>query len=242
MSILLTYLRRSLLLLCFWLCWKWQRYVVVNGHVLDAVWEQGGGILCLWHNNIPAAAIYCIKNTPRIFSLSSASADGKDVQWVIGRFKKTKAVEGSRNRGGMAAFYQLAKLMRKKGTFFFINPDGSKGPRYRINANGFLMLAKRTQTPIIPLHIGLEHCWELGTWDRARIPKPFSRSYVVFGDPIWLAAPQKKGDTTEQLRQDSATLERTMHLHALRTTQLAKAKVDPVLSDLCREYTAKKSP
>ncbi len=235
-----TLLRRGMIWLCFWLCWRWQRYVVINGHVLESVWQQGGGLLSFWHNNIFSATVHCIKNTPSLFTLISGSKDGKDTQWAVGQFNNHKIVVGSHHSGGFAALYQLIKLMRKKQDFFLVTPDGSKGPRYRINANGFLLAAKRTQTPIIPLHVGIQRCWELGTWDRMRIPKPFAKSYLVCGDPIWLKPLEKKEPLAEQLLADSQYLEQEMNLHALRSLRLANAKIDPVLSKLCEAYTSSK--
>jgi hypothetical protein len=47
-----------------------------------------------------------------------------------------------------------------------------------------VQLARVTGVPVIPLHIRLHAKWELKSWDRFQIPKPFSRVTAVLGMPF----------------------------------------------------------
>jgi lysophospholipid acyltransferase (LPLAT)-like uncharacterized protein len=38
--------------------------------------------------------------------------------------------------------------------------------------------------PIVPLRFTLSRAWELATWDRKRLPLPFSTIHVRFGAPL----------------------------------------------------------
>ena len=45
-------------------------------------------------------------------------------------------------------------------------------------------LAKATGQPILPFHVEAAPAWHARSWDRAQIPKPFSRIAVAVGEPM----------------------------------------------------------
>jgi lysophospholipid acyltransferase (LPLAT)-like uncharacterized protein len=65
--------------------------------------------------------------------------------------------------------------------------DGPIGPIYKVKP-GPVFLARKSGAPLITLHSEPEAFWELGSWDRFRIPRPFTRTLVKFGRPIYLSA------------------------------------------------------
>ena len=64
-----------------------------------------------------------------------------------------------------------------------MTPDGPRGPLYKVKP-GIAMAAKEAQATIIPLTWDADHFWELKTWDKLKLPKPFTCIRVVLGDPI----------------------------------------------------------
>ena len=62
-------------------------------------------------------------------------------------------------------------------------PDGPTGPREVVKA-GVVALARFSGAPIIPVAVGASREWRLGSWDEFRIPKPFARCVVRFGEPM----------------------------------------------------------
>jgi hypothetical protein len=44
------------------------------------------------------------------------------------------------------------------------------------------MLAQLTQSPMLPIAYMASRYWELKTWDKFIIPKPFSRIVIVVGE------------------------------------------------------------
>ena len=54
--------------------------------------------------------------------------------------------------------------------------------------SGVLMLAQKSGYPVIPIAVGLTRFWELRSWDRFRIPKPFSKGYNCWGEPLHVPA------------------------------------------------------
>ena len=69
--------------------------------------------------------------------------------------------------------------------FIVITPDGPRGPARKIS-NGAITLAKITQTPIIPVAWNTSDKWLINSWDKMRIPKPFSKGKIIWGEPIYI--------------------------------------------------------
>ena len=64
-------------------------------------------------------------------------------------------------------------------------PDGPKGP-YKSIANGILMMAMRSGVGICGCKVQPSSYWELKTWDKFCIPKPFSRIDYYIQEPLFL--------------------------------------------------------
>lgn len=146
--------------------------------------------------------------------LISQHSDGEYIAQVIKRFG-FGVIRGSTTRGGMRAVKALVDKA-KAGYPLAITPDGPRGPRFVVQA-GSVYLGKKTQLPIIPAVIGLSSYWELPSWDRFRIPKPFSRALIMYGDPIHI--PPNSGE--EEMEHYRLFLERTMKEMAERVDKLA---------------------
>jgi lysophospholipid acyltransferase (LPLAT)-like uncharacterized protein len=67
------------------------------------------------------------------------------------------------------------KLM--EGAFVAITPDGPRGPVYKFK-RGTAMVAKATKTNLVLVAIKYNHYFTLPTWDRFKIPYPFSKIRV----------------------------------------------------------------
>jgi hypothetical protein len=93
-----------------------------------------------------------------------------------------KAVRGSTTRGGIPALKQLIKLLEQK-TSVAITPDGPLGPPEKIQS-GVVLLAKYSGVPIIPWHYEAASQWRLKSWDRHKIPKPFTAVVESYGEPF----------------------------------------------------------
>jgi lysophospholipid acyltransferase (LPLAT)-like uncharacterized protein len=62
-------------------------------------------------------------------------------------------------------------------------PDGPRGPR-EVLKPGVIALARLSGAPIVPVAVGASPEWRLRSWDEFRIPRPFARCVVRFGEPI----------------------------------------------------------
>lgn len=155
--------------------------------------REGPVIYCLWHNRIfavPAAWRRVTKGRDlRVVVLTSASHDGAMLARAVGVFG-LGSVRGSTSRRAVAALVALRRALQD-GTSVCVTPDGPRGPRYQFQA-GALKLAESTGVPLVPVHVDFSSAWQLKTWDRFRIPKPFSRVTVIFDE--LLAVPGGLGE------------------------------------------------
>ncbi len=79
---------------------------------------------------------------------------------------------------------QAMKSLRA-GEDVAITPDGPRGPRHSV-APGIVKLAQKMDAYILPFHYEASSFWQLGSWDRFEIPKPFSTITFRIGEPFKL--------------------------------------------------------
>lgn len=162
-------------------------------------------IFCLWHNRIlvaAPAASHWLKFRSAVV-LTSASRDGTMLATAIESFQ-LGAIRGSSSRRGAVALVALKKAIQK-GQHIVITPDGPRGPAYQLQP-GIIKLAALTQTPLIPFHVDCNNYWQLDTWDRLCIPKPFSTVNVVFGKEFLF--PSRMGEA--EFEQERKKVEKAM--------------------------------
>lgn len=167
----------------------------------------GPVIYALWHNrlfSVPKAWKRLCGRHRRAVVLTSASHDGDVLSRAIGVFG-IGAVRGSTSRRAVAALVGLRRAL-KEGTDVCLTPDGPRGPRYKLQA-GLVKLAESARAVVVPVHVEFSSCWQLKSWDRFRIPKPFSRVRVIFDEA--LAVPASLADDAfeaERARIESVLL------------------------------------
>jgi lysophospholipid acyltransferase (LPLAT)-like uncharacterized protein len=86
-----------------------------------------------------------------------------------------------------------------------VTPDGPKGPGFRVHP-GTIYIAQRSGVPIVPITNSAKNRWSLSSWDRFLIPKPFSRTVIILGRPIYV----RPESTPEQLEEKRKELEQRM--------------------------------
>ena len=60
----------------------------------------------------------------------------------------------------------------KNGADLGITPDGPKGPRFTVS-DGIIIIAQKLDCPIVLQTCKPSRYWQLGSWDKFVIPKPF---------------------------------------------------------------------
>jgi lysophospholipid acyltransferase (LPLAT)-like uncharacterized protein len=139
-------------------------------------------ITITWHNRLLFFPVMFTRSTrKRTAALVSASRDGQYVADVVGLFG-IKSVRGSTSRRAGPALHESLKCL-KDGYNLSMTPDGPRGPLYKMS-RGPVVLASKTGYPVVPMSINYTSFWEVKSWDRFQIPKPWAKIMLVVGDPI----------------------------------------------------------
>ena len=81
-------------------------------------------------------------------------------------------LRGSSRRGAKSVLINAIKIL-KEGYSVMITPDGPKGPRYSMS-DGAVALALRAKLPLMVVNYKPHSYWQVPSWDRFMIPKPFT--------------------------------------------------------------------
>jgi lysophospholipid acyltransferase (LPLAT)-like uncharacterized protein len=139
-------------------------------------------ITVTWHNRLlffPAMFEKPVRE--KTVAMVSSSRDGQYVTDIC-RLFGIQSVRGSSSKKGFIAFNDALKYLKDKCNIS-ITPDGPRGPRYHMS-KGPVALASRTGYPVLPVSINYSSYWELRSWDRFQIPKPWAKVRLVLGKPI----------------------------------------------------------
>lgn len=157
-------------------------------------------IIALWHNRIFAVILAYLRKYPvdrrGLFILTSPSRDGEILTEVMATFC-IGSIRGSTSRRGSQALLELTTKLQQ-GFDIAITPDGPRGPQYYLHP-GLLLLARTTGARILPIHAHFSHAITLKSWDKFRIPLPFSRVDVIIA-PYEVLAKDARETTFEDER------------------------------------------
>ena len=140
----------------------------------DAI--PGPTVYAFWHRSLLACA-HRFRNK-QIAILISQSFDGELIARTV-EMLGFKAVRGSSSRGGAAGLRGMAEAYAA-GHRCAITADGPRGPA-QIAKPGTAQLAQLVEAPWVGTFNAIPlNAWELKTWDRFLIPKPFSKVLLTF--------------------------------------------------------------
>ena len=141
-------------------------------------------ILMLWHNRLAIVAEVLHKHAPQFIytALISNSRDGDPLAIMAHSYKSGKSIRVPHN-ARHKALKRVIESLKKSHEVIVITPDGPRGPHYKVKP-GTALAAKEASATIIPFTWSSDRFWELKTWDKMRLPKPFSSIKVVLGEPI----------------------------------------------------------
>lgn len=153
-------------------------------------------IIAFWHNRILLAPLLrkIAPETP-LCIIVSHSRDGQLLTSFGKSYANVSAISVSHNKRHQALF-QMCEVLEKNEAVVLITPDGPRGPKYQVKP-GVIYSAKKSGAKIIAMRWEASKMWEFSTWDRLRLPKPFSKVTITFEEA--LACPQ---ETPDQLLQE----------------------------------------
>jgi lysophospholipid acyltransferase (LPLAT)-like uncharacterized protein len=159
------------------------RFEVLGWHHAEEVHASGKRcIWAFWHRVI-LPIVWWARNMG-IVVMNTTAFDGQWTRKVIERLGFGTA-QGSSSRGGLRGLAVMARRI-EEGRDCAFTIDGPRGPRY-VAKPGPVMLARKTRCPIMVFHVGVEHGVTFRkTWDQFLLPRPFSRTVIIFAPPIYV--------------------------------------------------------
>jgi lysophospholipid acyltransferase (LPLAT)-like uncharacterized protein len=144
-----------------------------NYHFIDEPIE-GQCIAVTWHGELLVSPqVYReLRKTQKTSAIISQHFNGELIAKVL-RLFNILGLRGSSKRGAKSVLINAIKAI-KEGRTIMITPDGPRGPRYSMS-DGAVALALRSNLPIMIVNYIPSSYWQLGSWDKFLIPKPFSK-------------------------------------------------------------------
>jgi lysophospholipid acyltransferase (LPLAT)-like uncharacterized protein len=181
-----------------WALEKTVRHRSVGEAAIPSYRRLGPGSLlfALWHgDHFP---IFSYARDAGVCVIVSRSPDGE----ILARLLTGRGycvVRGSNTRGATRAMIDMARAV-DEGHDAAIAVDGPRGPADKVKP-GIVLLAKVTGCAIVPLGAGISRCKQFASWDRFKLPLPFSRTAISVGEAIQVP-PDASADLIEQKRRE----------------------------------------
>lgn len=160
------------------------RWKVHGLELFTSLAEKEKCIVTLWHNRLILAPQILYYYVPQcIFTgFVSSSRDGELISSIVESYRTGKTIRVPHN-SRHEALRAIIKEINEKKSIAVITPDGPRGPKYKIKP-GLALAAVETEAYVFVLSWKSTRFWELNTWDKLRIPKPFSTIDVTFSPPV----------------------------------------------------------
>ncbi|HET8924155.1 MAG TPA: lysophospholipid acyltransferase family protein [Candidatus Acidoferrum sp.] len=159
------------------------RYEVHGWHHAEKVHASGKRCIWAFWHRIILPIVWWHRNRG-VVVMNTTAFDGQWTRKVI-EWLGFGTAQGSSSRGGLRGLAVMARRL-EEGLDCAFTIDGPRGPRY-VAKPGPVMLARKSGCPIQVFHIGVERGKTFEkTWDHFLLPKPFSRTVILFAPPIYV--------------------------------------------------------
>ena len=134
---------------------------------------EGQCMAITWHGELfVTPQVYrSLRKKQKTSAIISSHHDGTLIAKTLSMFKIVP-LRGSSRQGAKAVLIAAINSL-KEGYSVMITPDGPKGPRHTVSS-GAVALAKRTNLPLMVVNFRAKSYWQLNSWDKFVIPKPFT--------------------------------------------------------------------
>lgn len=160
------------------------RFRVVGAPPSRGPGGEVGYILAIWHQNLFAGIL--AQSGLRHTVMVSRSGDGDPVAFLCSRLGhhvvRGSSKKGERDKGGKLAKDEMIEVL-KTGMPGAVTVDGPSGPAHEVKP-GIIEMARLACVPIIPYLPIPARYWTFGSWDAFRLPKPFTRIDIHYGQPL----------------------------------------------------------
>ncbi len=137
--------------------------------------------------------------------LVSEHQDGEYITRILERNGFATA-RGSSTRGAVKGLKALIRAGRG-GHDLAVTPDGPRGPRFEFKP-GALLAARATGVAVVAIGVGVSREWQLRSWDRFSVPKPFAAVHLRYSTPRVIPRDSSDEEMARITQEVAATLGR----------------------------------
>jgi hypothetical protein len=148
--------------------------------------EKGNYLFAIWHQNLFQGIL--AQTGTRHVVIVSKSKDAEPVAFTCANLghqvaRGSSRSKDGRDKGGKKAAEEMTSYLIDEGLPGAVTVDGPKGPAKKVKP-GIIVMAQKAKIPIVPYAPLARSYWEFNSWDKFRLPKPFSVIDVYYGEPI----------------------------------------------------------
>ena len=176
--IIISFIGKWLLQIFFYL-----NKIVINGeeHLLNLINSDKPIMVCVWHGRLLFPSWYIRLKTTNLHAIASQHTDAEIMARILNNWGYG-LIRGSTRKGGKAVVQKMAAVFKSAGVVAVTN-DGPKGPP-RIAKAGSTGLALKYNVQIITITGSATKYWQMKSWDRFMLPKPFGKIQLIVSPPL----------------------------------------------------------
>ena len=141
-------------------------------------------MVCVWHGRLLFPSWYIRLKITNLHAIASHHSDAEIMARILKRWGYS-LIRGSTKKGGKAVVLKMAEVF-KNGGIVAVTNDGPKGPP-RIAKAGSTGLAIKYNVSMVMITGSATKFWQINSWDRFMLPKPFGRIDIVVAPPLEIA-------------------------------------------------------
>ena len=156
--------------------------IIINDETIKKLENENKNyILAFWHGTMLLP--WYLHGDPKCVALISKSNDGDLLAKILKNWNYN-VVRGSSSSDGDIALAIMIDFA-KSDYSVTITPDGPRGPAHKFKA-GAVITAKKSELPLILAGVGFQKKKLLSNWDKFEVPYFFSKSKIVYSEPIFV--------------------------------------------------------
>ena len=140
-------------------------------------------VFVFWHGDLlmQPYIYFKLRKKPNAKVIISDHFDGQIIAKIM-TFFSLGTIHGSSTRNGAKVLISALRQMRD-GVDVAITPDGPKGPRHEVQ-DGVVVIAQKSKAKVMIFSVVPERYWQLKSWDRFSIAKPFTTINMYASEPL----------------------------------------------------------
>jgi lysophospholipid acyltransferase (LPLAT)-like uncharacterized protein len=148
-------------------------------------------MVCVWHGRLVFPSWYIRLKITNLHAIASHHSDAEIMARILKRWGYS-LIRGSTKKGGKAVVQKMADIF-KNGGIVAVTNDGPKGPP-RIAKAGSTGLAIKYNVSMVTITGSATKFWQMKSWDRFMLPKPFGRIDIIVAPPLEITTPPENNE------------------------------------------------